>query len=173
MASLTTLIEYLHSPIIDSVIGLVVICLVLLVWVIRLERKMSKMLVGKSENIEQSMQVLRKDHQEMQKFADEMQKYLTTVESRLRRSVQNVETVRFNAFDGAGANQSFATAFINEEGDGVVVSSLYARDRTSVFSKPIKAHISEFELSDEEKKAIEQARTKNKNPHGNKKNTNQ
>jgi hypothetical protein len=67
-----------------------------------------------------------------------MEEYLTTVEKRLKKSIQGVETVRFNPFKGTGAggNQSFSTAFVNEKGDGVVLTSMYARDRISMFAKP-------------------------------------
>jgi hypothetical protein len=84
------------------------------------------------------------------------------VESRLRRSNQAVETIRFNAFrdSGVGGNQSFATAMINENGDGVVISSLYSRERVSVFSKQVSSFNSEIELSEEERKAISGAKTK-------------
>jgi hypothetical protein len=57
-----------------------------------------------------------------------------------------------------GGNQSFATAFLNEDGDGVVISSLYSREHTSVFAKPVKKHSSEHEMSNEEKEAMEEAR---------------
>ena len=40
----------------------------------------------------------------------------------------------------------------------MVFSSLYARDRMSVFAKPVRGGTSEFELSAEEKKAIDTAR---------------
>ena len=43
---------------------------------------------------------------------------------------------------------------LNEDGDGVVLSSLYARDRMSVFAKPIKNNKSEYELSNEEKEVL-------------------
>ena len=39
---------------------------------------------------------------------------------------------------------------LNEEGDGVVFSSLYSRERMSIFAKPIKNNKSEYELSDVE-----------------------
>jgi hypothetical protein len=68
--------------------------------------------------------------------------------------------VRFNPFKGTGSggNQSFATTFLNEENNGVVISSLYSREHTSVFSKPIKNGVSEYELSDEEKESFAEAK---------------
>ena len=47
---------------------------------------------------------------------------------------------------------------INEEGDGVVISSLYSRDHVSVFGKPVKNHASEHGLSEEEKESLDEAR---------------
>jgi len=42
----------------------------------------------------------------------------------------------------------------------VVFSSLYSRERMSVFAKPIKNNKSEYELSAEEKEALEKAKIK-------------
>lgn len=133
------------------------IILLLIIWIIRLEVKFHRLTAGKSGNLEDSIMVLKGNQKEAEKFMSEMEKYLTDVEKRLQKSVQAVETVRFNAFDGVGANQSFATALVNQHGDGVVLSSLYGRERTSVFSKPIKGHTSEHGLSDEEKQAVKKA----------------
>lgn len=134
------------------------IIVLLIAWIIRLEIKFSRLTAGKSGNLEESIVHLKDNQKEVEKFMNEMEKYLTSVEKRLQKSVQAVETVRFNAFDGVGANQSFATALINQHGDGVIFSSLYGRERTSVFSKPLKSHTSEHGLSEEEKQAVKKAK---------------
>ncbi len=46
---------------------------------------------------------------------------------------------------------------MNDEGNGVVMSSLYARDRMSIFAKPIVKGKSEFELSSEEKEVLDRS----------------
>jgi hypothetical protein len=137
---------------------LVFIIILLVVWIVRLEIKFRRLTAGKSGNLEESIVHLKDNQKEAEKFMGEMEKYLTDVEKRLQKSVQAVETIRFNAFDGVGANQSFATALINQHGDGVIFSSLYGRERTSVFSKPLKDHSSEHGLSDEEKQAVKKAK---------------
>lgn len=136
----------------------VFIIILLLAWVIRFEIKFRRLTAGKSGNLEESITHLKEKQKDAERFMDEMEKYLTNVEKRLQKSVQAVETVRFNAFEGVGANQSFATALVNQHGDGVVFSSLYGRERTSVFSKPLKAHASEHGLSEEEKQAVKKAK---------------
>ncbi len=88
----------------------------------------------------------------------EINNHLITVDSRLNKSIRKVETVRFNPFLDAGGNQSFAISFINDEGNGVVLSSLYARDRMSIFAKPITGGKSEFELSSEEKEVLKKSK---------------
>jgi len=42
----------------------------------------------------------------------------------------------------------------------VVLSSLYARDRMSIFAKPVKNNKSEYELTEEEKEALKKAEVK-------------
>ena len=66
--------------------------------------------------------------------------------------------VIFNPFPDQGSNQSFAIGMLDEEGNGLVISSLYSRERISVFAKPVKNGKSEYELSTEEKEALEKAK---------------
>lgn len=135
--------------------------IVLAILVIRLEYKMRKFLVSKSaRTIDDSLDNLDERTKELEQFRSMLETYLKTVESRLRKSVQAVHTLRFNPFKGTGGggNQSFATAFLNEEGNGVVISSMYSREHISIFSKPIKKFAPEFELSEEETTALTEAR---------------
>jgi hypothetical protein len=146
-----------------AIIALSIAVIVLGGLVLHLSYKLKSFLVGiDSKNILESMMHLRKSHDDMSAFRNELETYLKTVEKRLQRSVQAVHTVRFNPFKGTGSggNQSFATAFLTEDGNGVVISSLYSREHVSVFSKPVAKHNSEFDLSDEERGALEEAKKK-------------
>ncbi len=142
-----------------SAIGVVFI--VLLVWNIRLEIRLAKMRYGKNAHrLDESMSNIQNHLGSLEESKDAIIKHLGTVEKRLKKSVQSVETVRFNPFKGTGSggSQSFASVFLNENGDGVVISSLYSRDRVSVFSKPISQFKPAFDLSEEESKVLEKAR---------------
>lgn len=118
------------------------------------------MTVGRSGSLEETLTVLSREMREAQDFRVEVERYLKLVEQRLRGSVSGVGVVRFNPFstDGQGGNQSFAAAFIDEEGSGVVFSTLYARNHVSVYAKPLERGTSGYELSEEEKRAIAEAR---------------
>ncbi len=150
-----------ENPLLVAIIILAVVTIILLVLLILIHRKLKRFLIGiDAKHIGDSLVNVSGDVRELQEFRIELEKYLTEVERRLKKSIQSVHTVRFNPFKGTGGggNQSFATAFISEEGDGVVVSSLYSRDHVSVFSKPVKKHSSEYELSDEEREVLKEAK---------------
>lgn len=138
-----------------------VLTIVLLILVILLRKKLNTFLLGKeSLNLEDSLQHTKEALKHHEKFEEEMRTYLLTVEKRLQKSVQHVETIRFNPFKGSGSggNQSFATALLDESGSGIVLSSLYTRDRITIFSKPVKKFDSPVELTAEEKEVIAQAK---------------
>jgi hypothetical protein len=124
-----------------------------------LERRFRRLALGKNGSIEESIELLTAEAKDMREFRAELEKYLKLAEARLRTSVRGVGVVRFNPFtQGQGGNQSFATAFLDECLDGVVFSTLYARDRVGVYAKPIEKGASSFELTDEEKEAIAKAK---------------
>ena len=143
------------------VLSAIVLCLA--GYIVYLDTKLKKFLADKNANsIGDSIVSLAGRAETLEKFRASLEDYLVSVEHRLKKSVQAVHTVRFNPFRaaGGGGNQSFATAFIDEHGDGVVISSLYSRDNVSIFGKPLKGHASEYELSDEENDAIKFAKEK-------------
>lgn len=142
------------------IIVLLATTLLLAVWVFILERRVKKLVAGKdARSLEDTIVALGNDIRELEKFQGITTEYLADAEKRIKRSIQGVETIRFNAFKGTGegGNQSFAIALLSEEGDGAVISSLFARDRMSVFAKPIKNFNSEFEMTEEEQKVVKQA----------------
>jgi len=141
-------------------IGVGAIILLLIIWIIRLESKLKKLLVSKNGSIDDTINSLKKDSENLKKYALQTSEKLQIIDKKLRKTVSGNETVRFNPFkgDGSGSNQSFATALVNDEGDGVVISSIYSRDHLSIFSKPVKNMSSEYELTQEEKTAIQKAK---------------
>lgn len=129
------------------------------VWVGTMEWRLKKFFRGKkAKDLEEILISLGNDLKKLNASKEEIEKHLEAVERRLRKSVQNINTIRFNPFEDAGSNQSFAIAFLNEYGDGVVISSLYSREGVRVYAKPIKNYQSEYTLSNEEKEAIRTAK---------------
>ena len=150
----------LNNPLIDAVAVLGIVVIALLVIVISMHRKLKRFLVDTdSASIADSLAAVSGDLKDLKSYREDLETYLTTDETRVRKSVQSVHTIRFNPWHGTGegGSQSFATAFMNQDGDGVVISSLYSRDHVSVFGKPLKQKSSQHELSEEEQRAVEEA----------------
>jgi hypothetical protein len=142
------------------IIGFIVLVILLVIWIIRLEIRIGRLMRGKSGfTLENSFIDMQKDINGLIRFRSDLEKYLKTIEKRVSKSVQGIHNINFNAFTGMDSGgKSFATAFINENGDGVILSSLHSRDRVSVFAKQIKNFKPELELSEEEALALTKAK---------------
>ena len=85
---------------------------------------------------------------------DEMEAMHSVIDQRTRRSLQHIGLVRYNPFDDTGSDQSFAIALLDDQRDGIVLSSLHGRTNTRIFAKPVADGGSPHNLSDEESQAI-------------------
>ncbi len=138
------------------------IAIVLLVWAIILEFRLRKLLRGKSgHDLEDLILKTNEELEMLLRSKAEIIAEINVIRAKMRHHIRGVKTVRFNPFRDSGSNQSFATAFLNDEGNGVVISSLYSRDRVGIYAKPIEKHGSDYELSDEERRAILEAQNHN------------
>jgi len=99
------------------------------------------------------------------KFQEASTEYLRLLDKRMKQKIGNVEIARFNPFQGVGlaGNNSFSASFINEDGNGVVISGLHTRERTNVFVKATENWQSQSELSKEEKGVIQKSKSKTEN----------
>src|SRR3989338_5728958 len=128
-------------------------------WMIITEKRLKRFFLGKkAKDLEDTIIMLQNDVEKLKKAKDGMEKDIAIINTKLKKSIRGLETVRFNPFPDQGSNQSFAIGMLNEEGNGVVFSSLYSRERMSVFAKPIVNNKSEYELTAEEKKVLEKAK---------------
>ncbi len=74
------------------------------------------------------------------------------------KHIQRVYLSRYNPYDETGGDQSFSVAILDNEGTGIVVTSLHARSGTRVFAKPvIKGKSSKYQFSKEEELVIKKA----------------
>ena len=131
------------------------------IWLIRQEIRLHTFFRGsKAASFENTISKIVEDVKNLESFKKESIASLQIFNERLAQSIRGVGLVRFNPFQGtgSGSNQSFAIAFIDEDGNGIVISSLYSRERVSTFAKPIKKFSSKYELSEEEKTALQQAK---------------
>lgn len=83
---------------------------------------------------------------------------ISAVETLASSDLSRVGFVRYDAFAGSGSGLSYALALLNRRGDGVVLTSIYSRDDTRTFGKPVAAFKPTVQASGEELEAIERAR---------------
>ncbi|AKM79626.1 MAG: hypothetical protein UX85_C0001G0214 [Candidatus Beckwithbacteria bacterium GW2011_GWB1_47_15] len=94
-----------------------------------------------------------------QKQVEELQGQIAAQQKKLKTHIQKVGFVRFNPFPATGGDQSFCLALLDANDTGFVLSSLHSRDTTRFYAKAVKnGEGSGYELSKEEKRAIEDAK---------------
>ncbi|MCX6760480.1 MAG: DUF4446 family protein [Candidatus Nealsonbacteria bacterium] len=106
------------------------------------------------ENIQDILRAFEKLKLESEKTRKELQK----MREISKNCLYKFSVIRYNPFSNIGGDQSFSIAILNGEDDGLVITSLLTSEGTRVYTKPIKNMASEYELSGEEKKALEQAK---------------
>jgi hypothetical protein len=144
------------------VLGFFVLILLIVVfqafWMFKTEKRLKRFFLGKkAKDLEDTITLLEDNIKLLNSSKEKIEIELASLNQKLRKSIRGLETIRFNPFPDQGSNQSFAIGLLNEDRDGVVISSLYSRERMSVFAKPIKGGKSEYELTNEEKEALSKA----------------
>jgi hypothetical protein len=91
---------------------------------------------------------------EVSRRQDDLDRHAAGLESQARGMVRGLGLVRFNTFEDTGGNQSFALALTDVEGNGLVLSSLHARNQTRLYVKGVAAGTPEGALSGDEAEAL-------------------
>ena len=91
-------------------------------------------------------------------FAKRTEERLAELERVARREVHRVGFIRYNSFSDVGSDLSFTLALLNNEGDGVVLTSIYSREETRTFGKAVRKFVPQQGASKEEQAAIAMAR---------------
>lgn len=111
---------------------------------------------------------IRKKFEEVISGVDEFKEDLSDVNKKIDTNqtqglqhIQRVDLLRYNPYNDTGGDQSFTACFLNNEGSGIVITSLHARSETRVFGKEvILGKSSKYQLSKEEELVIKKAMEK-------------
>ena len=138
--------------------------LVLFLRLRRLEKMMSEVFVparGK-ESLQEVVYHHVRRTAALQKEVQELYDFVQKVHALGKKGLYRVGIVRFNPFHDIGGDQSFALAFLDGERNGVVLSTLYTKEGTRIFAKPVSngVAIPPYHFTEEEKKALAQASSK-------------
>lgn len=101
------------------------------------------------------------DHLEERRRLDQQVRSLLIrverLETELTSSKRHLGLVKYDAFEEVSGKQSFALAVYDDQGNGAVLSGIVGRTDCRVYCKPIVNGRSERNLSQEERRAIDEA----------------
>lgn len=118
--------------------------------------------LGNGTNLDEMLKDYLEDVKEIKQDNSEIKAYYTKLDSDIASCIQKIGLVRYNAFKDVGSDLSFAIALLDGNDTGVVLNGLYGSDSSNIYAKPIKGGVSTYQLSEEEKYALEIAE-QNKN----------
>ncbi|KKQ97242.1 hypothetical protein A3E15_01225 [Candidatus Woesebacteria bacterium RIFCSPHIGHO2_12_FULL_42_9] len=124
-------------------------------WVVRVFNSLTRQAKGESliKVLEKVIARLRIDSEEIR----EIKKEIAGIRELDRYHIQKVGMVRFNPFRETGGDHSFSIALLDANNTGLILTGIHTRERTRIYTKAVKLGEGEFELSDDEKKALSKA----------------
>lgn len=150
---------------IEIVLGLSVGFLLLLALYLIAEIRISK-LKDRYDKLTKGMdgvnieEILVRNGYEIDKLQEDIgriNKELNNLETKLTFAIQKIGFIRYNAFGDMGSELSFSIVFLDNFLNGFVLTSIYGRDQSISYAKPIKGGKSAYPLSAEEIQAIDRA----------------
>ena len=118
--------------------------------------------IGNGNNIDEMLKIYIQDVKEIKRDNSEIKAYYTKLDDDISSCIQKAGILRYNAFRDVGGDLSFTMALLDREDNGIVLNGIYGSESSNIYAKPIKKRQSTYQLSDEEKYAIELAQQRNK-----------
>ena len=165
MVEMQIISDFILNNVQYFIIGLTLIFLIALIVFININIKLAKMtkryrrlMTGMDgSNIERLLMGHIDEVREVVKQVNELDQQCRNNQITLNKCMQKVGVVRFSAFEGVGSDLSYAIALLDENNDGFVLSSIFTRDNSRTYVKPIEKLESTYALTTEELEAIYKA----------------
>lgn len=143
--------------------GAILLLLVLIIYLWRslssLKSLYQKMMRGEESG--QSMEQMLLSHiEETRRVVEENEKLRqenARIDALLQTAITRVGIVRFSAFQDMGSDLSYAVALLDAKNNGVVLSSIFAREDSRSYVKPIEDGRSSYTMTAEEQQAVKDA----------------
>lgn len=113
--------------------------------------------LGNGENFAEMVKDYVSQVEKLNKRDDQIIEVCNNINNELAHCIKKVGLYRYDAFGNTNNKLSFALALLDKENNGVIINSIYGQDSSNVYSKPIAKGTSKYNLSDEEKEALNQA----------------
>lgn len=129
---------------------------ILTFWVYRIWRHYNKLISGTGgTNLSNTLENMLSQIKKLNDALVKLEFKTETLKEKSRIFIQKIKLARYNPFKDVGGDQSFILALLDEDKNGIVISSLHSRETTRWFAKKIsKGQGSKHQLSPEEEKVI-------------------
>jgi uncharacterized protein DUF4446 len=94
---------------------------------------------------------------DLHRAVDEIAAGLSRVDRRVDTTVSKTSLVRYDAYEGAGGQQSASIALLDAGRSGVVLTAIQGRDYARIYVKELERGQPSVALSPEEEQAVERA----------------
>ncbi len=89
--------------------------------------------------------------------SDIIKRRLRVIQKKLESSITRKVLKRYNPFHDTGSNQSFSLCLLDSNHNGVIISGLYSRGQTNLYSKEVSEGKPLNNLSDEEQEVLNES----------------
>ncbi|WP_150272627.1 DUF4446 family protein [Paenibacillus tepidiphilus] len=121
----------------------------------KMRRRYEAMMAGSGvEDLESLLIELKNQADMLEEGQREQKAYLEAAQAKIRGMKSKVAMKRYNAFGERGNEMSFSLAILDDNRNGVVLTSLHNRENSYIYSKPLTGGESPYPLSPEEKEVI-------------------
>lgn len=93
----------------------------------------------------------------LEEALSETHSYCKQLENKIKKCMQKIGIVRYNAYKDAGNDLSFTVALLDEKNSGVVFNGIYSREMSNIYAKPIANGKCQYNLTKEENEALNKA----------------
>ncbi len=147
------------------IIGLLVVCIGLLVYIIMTNKKLNelyakynKFLKGKDAETLEDVIYKRFDEIDRLVVADRVKNtQIQEIKENLTKVYQKVGIVKYDAFSEMGGKLSFALCMLDKEDNGYIINAMHSREGCYTYIKEIIKGESFIALGDEEQIALDKA----------------
>lgn len=149
---------YIVAALILLVIILFIIIIIYGKSIDRVEVRLKKLTRGiDNTNLEELISSYMDRVEKTTEESEEIKKLYSDIHEKVDKCLQNISVLRFKAFENVGSDLSFSIAMLDNNKDGVVITSIYGRNESTTYAKPVDKGISRYELSVEENTVLNNA----------------
>lgn len=124
----------------------------------RMKKRYKKMMTGvESGNLERMLIGHIDEVKRVMEKNTELELENQKLDNLLQQALTRVAMVRYRAFEDMGGDLSYAVAMLDAHNNGVVLSSVFGREGSQAYAKPIENGGSSYKLTEEEQQALREA----------------